>query len=44
MSVSVYKVDAVRKYGRTEEPFVYYRKNISDHIPIRVDLDTKTNI
>lgn len=42
MSVSVHKVDAVRKYGKTEEPFVYYRKNISDHIPIRVELDTKT--
>lgn len=39
MKVQTKIVDAIRKYDNSD--FVHYRKEISDHIPICVEIDTK---
>lgn len=39
ISMKIEKVDAVRKYNSND--FVDYRKNISDHIPIKMEFDNR---
>lgn len=39
ISINIEKVDAVRKYNNND--FVDYRKNISDHIPIKMEFDNR---
>lgn len=42
IGIKVRKIDAVRRYDNAD--FVHYRKNISDHIPIYVEIASKNNL
>lgn len=42
IGIKIRKIDAVRQYNNSD--FVHYRNNISDHIPIYVEIASKDNL